>query len=110
MSGTRPKRPHGGLGLGLTDSIWKMMQECWGSSDRRWTISRIVSCLESLIAPTVKTVGSDERTEGRNQAFTLILHNGSSSTPKPGSEVARLSRRESVFRKMNRLFRIRSTQ
>lgn len=83
------------------------MQECWGSSDRRWTISRIVSYLEALIAPTaLKVVGSDERTEGRNQFFTLAPHSGSPSASEPGPEVTRPNYRKSIFRKLNRLFRI----
>jgi hypothetical protein len=63
MSGARPNRPCGGLGLGLTDGVWKMMQECWDSSDRRWTISCIVSYLESSVTPTAMAAGSDGRTE-----------------------------------------------
>ena len=86
------------------------MQECWGSSDRRWTISRIVSYLESVVAPTVKVVGSDERTEGRNRAFTLLPHGGSSSASEPGSEVTRPNLRKGIFRKLNQLFRICPTQ
>lgn len=57
ISGARPDRPHGSLELGLTDNVWTMMQECWDSSDRRWTISRIVSCLDSPIAPTEEMLG-----------------------------------------------------
>lgn len=86
------------------------MQECWGSSDRRWIISRIVSYLESLVGSTVTVVGSDERTEGRNQAFTLVPHGGLSSASEPGSEVTRPNPRKSAFRKLNRLFRMCPTQ
>ena len=92
------------MGLGLTDGIWRMMQECWGGSDRRWTISRIVSCLESLVAPTVKMVGSDERAGAQGQAFTLVPHSGSPSGSGPELEVIRPNRRKNFFRKLNQLF------
>jgi hypothetical protein len=109
MSGARPNRPQGSLDLGLTDSVWGMIQACWGNSDRRWTISRIVSSLESSITPTakeVKAVKSDERTEPQRQVFsTLVPPGGSASAPKPDSEAARLNRRKKVFRKLKRLFR-----
>jgi hypothetical protein len=109
MSGARPNRPQGSLDLGLTDSVWGMIQACWGSSDRRWTISRIVSSLESSITPTakeVKAVKSDERTEPQRQVFsTLVPPGASASAPKPDSEAARLNRRKKVFRKLKRLFR-----
>ena len=82
------------------------MQECWGSRDRRWTISRIVLCLESLITPVVKAVGSDERTEPRGQVFSApVQHSGSSSASEPESEVTRPNRRKNVFRRLDQLFR-----
>lgn len=92
MSDARPDRPLGGLDLGLTDGVWAMMQECWDSGDRRWTISRIVSYLEPLIAPTMERVGeSDERT-------------------KPEPEVARPKGRKNLLRRVSELFRTSPTK
>jgi len=83
------------------------MQDCWDSGDRRWTISSIVSCLESSIAPMVKMVESDERTELQSQVFTaLVPHSGYTSAFEPEPEGVRPNRREFFFRKLNQLFRI----
>jgi hypothetical protein len=88
MSGARPEKPLGSLDLGLTDGVWAMMQECWDNAGRRWTISRIVSYLESLIAlATVR----DERTE-----------------PEP--EVARPKGRDKLLRRVHQLFRTSPTK
>ena len=103
MSGARPDRPQGGLDLGLTDSVWGMIQAGWGSSDRRWTISRIVSSLEASITPTAK---SDGRTGPQRPVLsTVVLQGASASAPEPDSEAARPNRRKKVFRKLKRLFR-----
>jgi hypothetical protein len=107
VSGARPGRPRGSLGLGLTDGIWKMMQECWGSSDRRWTISCIVSHLELSIAPTVRAAGPDERAAARRPAFTPVPRNVPSSASQPESEtrVTRPNCGRNFLRKLDRLFR-----
>ncbi|KAF9646439.1 kinase-like protein [Thelephora ganbajun] len=107
MSGARPNRPQSSLDLGLTDGIWRMVQECWSGSDHRWTISCIVSCLESSIAPTPKMVGSDERTElQRPVSSALALRDGSAGASEPESEGIRPNRRKKLFRRLNQLFRI----
>ena len=89
MSGARPNRPQRGLDLGLTDSVWSMMQECWGNVDRRWTISCVVLRLESLIASAAKMTGSDGRTEP-------------ASASEPESGIIHSSRRSKVFHKLIR--------
>jgi len=106
MSGTRPDRPLDGLGLGLTDGIWRMMQECWGSSDRRWTISHIVSHLESSIAPTVKGVGLDEQIEPPGQLSSApVPHDDTPSASEPESKAAQPGRRKNCFRRLGQWFR-----
>ena len=82
------------------------MQECWGSSDRRWTISHIVSCLESSIAPTVKGVGSDDQIEPPSQVSSaLVPYDGTPSASEPESELAQPDRRKIGFRKLGQWFR-----
>ena len=107
VSGARPERPRGSLGLGLTDSIWKMMQECWGGSDRRWAISCIVSYLELSIAPTARTEWPDERAAARSPPFTPVPRSGPSSASPPESEMGatRPNSGRNVFRKLDQLFR-----
>jgi hypothetical protein len=97
MSGARPGRPQGSLDLGLTDGVWVMMQECWDSSDRRWSISRIVSYLESSIAPTAMLlVGSDAR---------IGPESGPAITSQTESGVVQPGRWNKLLRRLDQLFR-----
>ncbi|KAF9781204.1 kinase-like domain-containing protein [Thelephora terrestris] len=90
ISGARPDRPHVGPERGLTDGVWAMMQECWDSGDRRWTISSIVSHLEWSIASTGEMVGLDEH------------ESGCAGASEPG--VARQRFRNKLLRGLKQLF------
>ena len=98
ISGARPNRPQGSLDLGLTDGVWTLMQECWDTSDRRWTISRIVSYLESAIAPTAKEV------------VLGGLESRPTSASKARSGVAHPSRLGKLFHGLDQFFCVSSTQ
>lgn len=46
MAGKRPPRPEGGRGLGLSDSIWKVVEMCWQEErDKRPTIEFVLKRL-----------------------------------------------------------------
>ena len=107
MSGARPNRPQGSLDLGLTDGVWAMMEECWDTSDRRWSISRIVAYLEASITSTAKMFGPSGRIEPESsptnpsQTESMVIQ--SIGWKKPLRRLSRLFRKSPIQRTIRRI-------
>jgi len=49
--GKRPEKPENALAIGLSDSLWNFVQQCWdGNLELRPEIGEVVACLEAAAA------------------------------------------------------------
>ena len=77
-SGDHPRRPKGGLDLGLTNELWDMMKVCWKHMEQRWNISRIALTLERhSTTVTAEAEGYFQSGRGSDEALIQPAHKAS---------------------------------
>jgi hypothetical protein len=82
-SGVRPEKPANAEAIGISDSLWGLMQKCWeGDRTRRPRIQEAVAGVGNTAAkwhtdmPPSNTEDSDAEEESDAEVYSNELHHG----------------------------------